>query len=168
MLIFVEYYICLGKHLKLFFSVHQEILENDLENTEVFNLAKSQIESLQKEQELTIQDDKALEERASEIQTKLDKVSEEKKNIQDAKVELEEEGKYLKSKFDELNSKHERILRVNREVEEETQRLNSEYKSLDDDKFEILVNTNEFVTEEGSELLKVFLYQIPCKSFLIA
>ena len=84
------------------------------------------------------------------------------------KVELEEEGQYLKSKFDELNSKHERILRVNREVEEETQRLNSEYKSLDDDKFEILVNTNEFVTEEGSELLKVFLYQIPCKSFLIA
>ena len=132
-----------------------------MENTEVFNLAKSQIESLQKEQELTIQDDKALEERASEIQTKLDKVSEEKKNIQDAKVELEEEGKYLKSKFDELNSKHERILRVNREVEEETQRLNSEYKSLDDDKFEILVNTNEFVTEEGSELLKV-----SCTKFL--
>ena len=129
-----------------------------MENTEVFNLAKSQIESLQKEQELTIQDDKALEERASEIQTKLDKVSEEKKNIQDAKEELEEEGKYLKSKFDELNAKHGIILRVNREVEEETQRLNSEYKSLDDDKFEILVNTNEFVTEEGSELLKVFFY----------
>ena len=55
----------------------------------------------------------------------------------------------------------------NREVEEETQRLNSEYKSLDDDKFEILVNTNEFVTEEGSELLKVFIYQISCESVLI-
>ena len=79
-------------------------MENDSENTEVFNLAKGQIERLQKEQEFTIQDDKALEERASEIQTKLDKVSEEKKNIQDAKEELEEEGKYLKSKFDELNS----------------------------------------------------------------
>ena len=148
-------------------SVHQEIFENDLENTELFNLAKSEIEILQKEQESTIQDDKALEERASEIQIKLDKVAEEKKNISDAKEELEEEGKYLKSKFDEQNEKHEKILRMNREVEQETQRLNSEYKSLDDDKFEILVNTNEFVTEEGSELLKVFIYQISCKSVLI-
>ena len=129
-----------------------------MENTEVFNLAKSQIEGLQKELQLILEDDKALEERASQIQTKLDKVSEEKNNIKDAKEELEEEGKHLKSKFDELNAKHGIILRVNREVEEETQRLNSEYKSLDDDKFEILVNTNEFVTEEGSELLKVFFY----------
>ena len=64
-----------------------------MENSELFNEAKSGMESLQKERESILQEDKVMEEKASEIQNKLQKVSEEKTNITHAKEELEEESK---------------------------------------------------------------------------
>ena len=129
-----------------------------MENSELFNSAKNAIENLQKERESILQEDKSMEEKASDIQNKLHKVSEEKNNIDHAKEELEEESKIIKEQYDELNATQEMILKMNREIEEETSSLNTKFKALDEDKFEILVNTNEFVAEEGSELLKVCLY----------